>query len=77
MALQHVLANCSVSLHRTAKYKLHACALHDTKMPYSNLLAITTILKTFADAAIEELGLENVSGIIKVVIFAGDVRDLE
>ena len=69
-----------ISLHRTAEYRLHAYTQHSNKMAASIQQQVSycdSFEDFFADAAVKELELEEISGIIKVVIFAGDVRDLE
>ena len=82
MALQHVLAISSAKLflQRTAKYRLHARTLYSTKA-VASIQRCVHCHDSFEDflvyVTIKELELEEISGIIKVVIFAGDVRDLE
>ena len=76
---QQVLA-AKTGLHRSAKYTLHAQNLHSAKMASSvqqSVCYCACFEDFFAEATIQELGIEEIGGIIKVVIFAGDVRNFE
>ena len=57
----------------------HVFCTAQKKWPvYSHVFTTSTVLKiVFSNATTEDIELEEMSGIIKVVIFAGDVRDLE
>lgn len=74
MALQHVLADFpdKISLHGTAKYRLHACILYNTKMSpclqqhvHSWDCFKDILFCFFADATVKDL--EEVSGLLNLL----------